>query len=197
LLATFEAPDLQAGTIDPAFRDDVLRGLAEPIPSIPARWLYDRRGSELFDDITRLEEYYPTRTETALLTRIMPDIVAALRPGMAVVEFGAGSATKTPLLLGAIHPAAYVPIDISGDYLHESAFPGASGGRRFHQRDQASGRDRGNAQAGLLPGLDHRQLRAAQRDRLAAPLPPDAGDRREAADRDGPGETGRSADRGL
>ena len=121
MLATFEAPDLQADAIDPAFRDDVLRGLADPIPSIPARWLYDRRGSELFDDITRLEEYYPTRIETALLTRIMPEIVAALRPGMAVVEFGAGSATKTPLLLGAIHPAAYVPIDISGDYLHESA----------------------------------------------------------------------------
>jgi L-histidine N-alpha-methyltransferase len=107
--------------VDPAFRDDVLRGLAEPIPSIPARWLYDRRGSELFDEITRLDVYYPTRTETALLTRIMPQIVAALASGLAVVEFGAGSATKTPLLLEAVHPAAYVPIDISGDYLHESA----------------------------------------------------------------------------
>ena len=107
--------------VDPAFRDDVLRGLAEPIPSIPARWLYDRRGSELFDDITRLDAYYPTRTETALLTAKMPQIAAALPSGLAVVEFGAGSATKTPLLLEAIHPAAYVPIDISGDYLHESA----------------------------------------------------------------------------
>ena len=110
-----------SATVDPAFRDDVLRGLAEPIPAIPARWLYDRRGSELCDDITRLEAYYPTRTETALLTRIMPGIAAALPPGMAVVEFGAGSATKTPLLLDAIHPASYVPIDISGDYLHEAA----------------------------------------------------------------------------
>ena len=107
--------------VDPAFRADVLRGLAEPIPAIPARWLYDRRGSELFDDITRLDAYYPTRTETALLTKVMPDIAAALPPGMAVVEFGAGSATKTPLLLDAIRPAAYVPIDISGDYLHEAA----------------------------------------------------------------------------
>ena len=109
------------GKVDPGFRDDVLRGLADPIPSIPARWLYDRRGSELFDEITRLDAYYPTRTETALLTRVMPQIVAALAQGLAVVEFGAGSATKTPLLLEAIHPAAYVPIDISGDYLHESA----------------------------------------------------------------------------
>ena len=110
-----------AEPVDPAFRDDVLRGLAEPIPSVPARWLYDRRGSELFDEITRLEEYYPTRTETALLTARMAEIAAAIPPGLAVVEFGAGSATKSPLLLEAIHPAAYVPIDISGDYLQESA----------------------------------------------------------------------------
>jgi L-histidine N-alpha-methyltransferase len=116
-----EAPAANDAPVDPAFRDDVLRGLAEPIPSIPARWLYDRRGSELFDEITRLDAYYPTRTETALLTEIMPDIAAQLPEGMAVVEFGAGSATKTPLLLQAIHPAAYVPVDISGDYLHESA----------------------------------------------------------------------------
>ena len=115
------APAANDAPVDPAFRDDVLRGLAEPIPSIPARWLYDRRGSELFDEITRLDAYYPTRTETALLTEIMPDIAAQLPEGMAVVEFGAGSATKTPLLLQAIHPAAYVPVDISGDYLHESA----------------------------------------------------------------------------
>ena len=114
-------PEARAEPVDPAFRDDVLTGLAEPIPSIPARWLYDRRGSELFDEITRLDEYYPTRTETALLAARMAEIAAALPQGLAVVEFGAGSATKSPLLLEAIHPSAYVPIDISGDYLHESA----------------------------------------------------------------------------
>ena len=54
---------------DPAFRADVLAGLAAPIPAIPARWLYDHRGSELFEEITRLPEYYPTRTEKALLER--------------------------------------------------------------------------------------------------------------------------------
>jgi dimethylhistidine N-methyltransferase len=106
---------------DPAFRADVLNGLAEPIPAIPARWLYDRRGSELFDAITRLPSYYPTRTETALMTAQMPEIAAAIGPVEAVVEFGAGSQTKTPLLLGAVHPKAYVPIDISGDYLKDSA----------------------------------------------------------------------------
>ena len=113
-----------------AFRKDVLAGLSSYIPSVPARWLYDRRGSELFDAITRLPEYYPTRTETALLTSIMPDVAARIPKGAAVVEFGAGSATKTPILLEAIAPAAYVPVDISGDYLEDSAavvderFPG-------------------------------------------------------------------------
>jgi len=106
---------------DPAFRADVLNGLAEPIPAIPARWLYDHRGSELFDAITRLPSYYPTRTETALMTAKMPEIAAAVGPVEAVIEFGAGSQTKTPLLLGALHPGAFVPIDISGDYLRDSA----------------------------------------------------------------------------
>jgi L-histidine N-alpha-methyltransferase len=104
-----------------AFRDDVLAGLAAPIPAIPARWLYDRTGSELFDDITRLPSYYPTRTETELLQSIMPEAAARIPKGAAVVEFGAGSATKTPILLRAIAPAAYIPVDISGDYLKESA----------------------------------------------------------------------------
>ena len=104
-----------------AFRADVLAGLAAPIPAIPARWLYDRTGSELFDAITRLPSYYPTRTETELLQSIMPEAAALIPKGAAVVEFGAGSATKTPILLRAIAPAAYVPVDISGDYLKESA----------------------------------------------------------------------------
>ena len=107
--------------VDPAFREDVLAGLAAPIPAVPARWLYDRRGSELFEEITRLPEYYPTRTETALLDRISPELGALLEPGQAVVEFGSGSSAKTPILLRAVAPAAYVPIDISGDFLRDSA----------------------------------------------------------------------------
>ncbi len=111
-------------TLDPqtkAFCDDVLAGLSAPIPAIPARWLYDLRGSELFEEISRLPSYYPTRTETALLTGIIPEVAARIPKGVAVVEFGAGSATKTPLLLDAIAPSAYVPVDISGDYLEQSA----------------------------------------------------------------------------
>ena len=108
-------------TADPQFRSDVLTGLKGPRRAIPARWFYDERGSELFDDITRLPEYYPTRTETSLLESASADLAARIAPGAAVIEFGAGSATKTPLLLKAIAPSAYVPIDISGDYLRSSA----------------------------------------------------------------------------
>jgi dimethylhistidine N-methyltransferase len=104
-----------------AFRDDVLARLSASIAAIPARWLYDRRGSELFDEITRLPSYYPTRTETAIFHSVMPEIAARVPKGAVVVEFGAGSATKTPILLEAIEPAAYIPVDISGDYLEESA----------------------------------------------------------------------------
>ncbi len=108
-------------TADPAFRADVLAGLAAPIPAIPARWLYDRRGSELFEEITRLPEYYPTRTETALLERHSGEIAARLGTGEAVIEFGSGSSAKTPILLRAVRPAAYVPVDTSGDFLRDSA----------------------------------------------------------------------------
>ena len=106
---------------DPAFRDDVLAGLSAPIPAVPARWLYDRRGSELFDRITRLPTYYPTRTETELLRARMDEIAKRMPQGAAIVEFGAGSQTKTPILLEAARPAAYVPVDISGDFLRHSA----------------------------------------------------------------------------
>lgn len=119
MLKTLE-PQTPADQVD-AFRTDVLRGLAASTSAVPARWLYDHRGSELFDDITRLPSYYPTRTETALLHNIMEDIAARVPKASVVVEFGAGSQTKTPILLEAIQPAAYVPVDISGDYLEQSA----------------------------------------------------------------------------
>lgn len=125
-----EIEDGDVTLADPAFRADVLRGFALRPRAIPARWFYDRRGSELFEAITHLPEYYPTRTETAILNTASPEIAARTGPGRAVVEFGSGSSTKTPILLNAVAPAAYVPIDISGDFLRESsaqlssAFPG-------------------------------------------------------------------------
>lgn len=107
--------------VDPAFRGDVLAGLATRPRAIPARWLYDQRGSELFDQITRLPEYYPTRVETEILARSANEIGALIGRGGAVVEFGAGSSTKTPMILSVIDPQIYVPIDISGEYLAASA----------------------------------------------------------------------------
>ncbi|MGX7952233.1 L-histidine N(alpha)-methyltransferase [Tsuneonella sp. HG249] len=112
------------------FRDDVLRGLSEPQKAVPARWFYDEAGSRLFEDITRLPEYYPTRAETEILTARGESFRSLIGEGRAVVEFGSGSSVKTPLLLGCISPAAYVPLDISGDFLRDSArelagkFPG-------------------------------------------------------------------------
>ncbi len=116
-----EIEDGDVTLADPAFRSDVLTGFAARPRAIPARWFYDRRGSELFEAITDLPEYYPTRTERAILSDAGPAIARAVGPGRAVVEFGSGSSAKTPLLLGAINPAAYVPIDISGDFLRESS----------------------------------------------------------------------------
>lgn len=116
-----EVEDGTRSFADPAFRADVIDGLTRRPRAIPARWFYDHRGSELFEAITGLPEYYPTRTETALLRDKAGNIAERVGPGRAVVEFGSGSSTKTPLLLDAVAPAAYVPIDISGDFLRESS----------------------------------------------------------------------------
>ncbi|GAB4484688.1 MAG: L-histidine N(alpha)-methyltransferase [Erythrobacter tepidarius] len=119
-----------AGGIDLAFRADVLAGLAEPQKAIPARWFYDDAGSRLFEDITQLPEYYLTRAEAEILRGQAEHIARLIGPGRAVVEFGSGSSVKTPLLLSAIAPSAYVPLDIAGDFLRAAAaelaakFPG-------------------------------------------------------------------------
>ncbi|MFN3863453.1 MAG: L-histidine N(alpha)-methyltransferase [Erythrobacter sp.] len=119
-----------AGGVDRAFRADVLAGLAEPHKAVPARWFYDDAGSRLFEEITRLPEYYLTRAETEILQTRAAAIAELIGSGRAVVEFGSGSSGKTPLLLSAIAPSAYVPLDIAGDFLRAAAadlaakFPG-------------------------------------------------------------------------
>jgi len=105
---------------DSAFLAEVLAGLSARQKVVPARWLYDHRGSELFEAITTLPEYYPTRTEHSILERYAKEIAERVGRGRVVIEFGSGSSTKTPLLLSAIEPEAYVPIDVSGEFLHES-----------------------------------------------------------------------------
>ena len=106
---------------DPAFRRDVLNGLSARPRTIPARWFYDRDGSELFETITELPEYYVTRTELALLSSAVHEIAEMTGPGRIIVEFGSGSSMKTRILLPALRPAAYVPIDISREFLLETA----------------------------------------------------------------------------
>jgi L-histidine N-alpha-methyltransferase len=103
---------------------DVASGLSRAQKELPPKYFYDRRGSELFDEITRLPEYYLTRTERALLDCWSGPLMDALRP-KALVELGAGNADKTRLLLDAMVYAesgeVYVPIDVSAEFLEEAA----------------------------------------------------------------------------
>lgn len=105
-----------------AFRADVLEGLSKPAKTLPSRWLYDDRGSELFEEITQLSEYYPTRTETAILRAEAEAIAAFCGPRATLIEYGAGAGVKTEIVLSALdNPASYVPVDIAGDFLALSA----------------------------------------------------------------------------
>lgn len=104
-----------------AFAEAVWQGLSAPHKSLPCRFFYDARGSELFEEITRLEEYYPTRTETAILAEHAGRMARAAGPGAALIEFGSGSSRKTELLLEAMpRPFAYVPIDVSRSALEDA-----------------------------------------------------------------------------
>ncbi|MEP9380180.1 L-histidine N(alpha)-methyltransferase [Aquabacter sp. CN5-332] len=107
--------------IDPTFRRDVLSGLRQRERTIPARWFYDFRGSELFEKITALPEYYLTRAEQEILTEAAPQISSTIGARRVVVEFGSGSSAKTRTLLAAIEPSSYVPVDISGEFLRASS----------------------------------------------------------------------------
>jgi len=111
------APDGQA-----TFREDLREGLRRAPKEVPCKYLYDARGSELFERICELEEYYPTRTELSILERSAPEMASLLGPGCLVVEYGSGSARKTGLLLEHLEePAGWVPIDISREALVDSA----------------------------------------------------------------------------
>lgn len=101
--------------------ESVLAGLRQSQKSLNPMWFYDKRGSELFDDITRLPEYYPTRTERALLEKHAVSIASACGVGGLLIEPGSGSSEKVRLLLDALEPALYVPVDISAEFLFEAA----------------------------------------------------------------------------
>jgi dimethylhistidine N-methyltransferase len=102
--------------------EEVLGGLLRPAKVLPAKLLYDKRGSQLFEEITTLDEYYPTRTEIGILSRYAPEIAGLIGPSGRLIEPGSGSSTKTRLLLDQlVEPTAYVPIDIARVQLLEAA----------------------------------------------------------------------------
>ena len=118
--ASFTFHDLAPG--EESFRDAVLRGLGRARKSIPCKFLYDTRGSALFEAICRLPEYYPTRTEIAILEANAAEIAAQIGPHGRLIEFGSGASTKARILLQALdRPAAYVPVDISREHLRDAA----------------------------------------------------------------------------
>ena len=101
---------------------DTLAGLGAAEKSLSPKWLYDHRGSELFEQITQLPEYYPTRTEAGILRSNAQALAGLVPAGGALVELGSGASVKTRTLLDAgQHFGAYVPIDISADFLHLTA----------------------------------------------------------------------------
>jgi dimethylhistidine N-methyltransferase len=104
------------------FLADALAGLRRPRKELPCKYLYDAAGSALFDAICETPEYYPTRTELAIMRAHAGEMGTLLGPGCQVIEFGSGSGVKTRLLLRHLpRPAAYVPVDISADHLRRSA----------------------------------------------------------------------------
>src|SRR5688572_10168593 len=114
-------PNEAAATLA-AWRHEIHAGLTAANKRLSPTWLYDRRGSELFDEICTLPEYYATRTELALLTANAAEIAALVGPSADVVELGAGSSQKARLLLDCLdEPASYQPVDISAAYLLQQA----------------------------------------------------------------------------
>ncbi len=104
------------------FAADVIAGLSQPQKTLPSKYFYDTRGSDLFEQICELPEYYPTRTEMALLRDRASDVAARAGADVALVEFGSGASIKVHMLLDALDaPRAYVPVDISGDHLRAGA----------------------------------------------------------------------------
>jgi dimethylhistidine N-methyltransferase len=104
-----------------AFAGDVIDDLSQHPKRLSPKYFYDATGSELFEQITLLPEYYPTRTELGILRDRAGEIAAIIPEGAALVEFGAGATTKVRLLLGQCAFGAYVPVDISGDFLKAQA----------------------------------------------------------------------------
>ena len=105
-----------------SFLGEVLAGLSKPQKQIPAKFFYDPRGCELFEAICELPEYYLTRTETALMRQHAAEMAQCLGADCMLIEYGSGNSSKTRILLNALAPPIYMPIDIAGEQLRHSAF---------------------------------------------------------------------------
>jgi dimethylhistidine N-methyltransferase len=115
------SPVVQVESDNKEFFREVCVGLRQPQKTLPCKFLYDDRGSHLFNEICDLPEYYPTRTETAILRDNIREIAEVIGPGSRLVEFGSGTSTKTRLLLEHLADvASYTPIDISSAQLFDS-----------------------------------------------------------------------------
>ena len=118
-IAQRPAPQPAADHAD--FGPAVIEGLSRPQKSLPCRFFYDARGSDLFEQITDVPEYYPTRTEAAILEACAGEIAAHTPPGSVLIEFGSGSSRKTEILIAALSSlAAYMPIDVSASALEDA-----------------------------------------------------------------------------
>jgi dimethylhistidine N-methyltransferase len=108
--------------VENEFARDVVAGLSADVKTLPSRWLYDERGSALFEEITKLEEYYLTRAETSILRERQGDIADFIGSGAILIEYGTGAGVKTELVLaGLCDPRGYVPIDIADAFLAETS----------------------------------------------------------------------------
>jgi dimethylhistidine N-methyltransferase len=156
-LADAHLPDEQTSS----FARDAVDDLSQQPKRLSPKYFYDSTGSELFEAITRLPEYYPTRTELGILRDRAGDIAAIIPKGAALVEFGAGAATKVRLLLKRCAIGAYVPVDISGDFLNAQAeilrkdFPGLAVypvAADFTERFELPAKIAGMPKIGFFPG---------------------------------------------
>jgi dimethylhistidine N-methyltransferase len=100
--------------------DELAQGLVQPQPSIAPKFLYDALGSKLFEAITQLDEYYPTRTEAAIFERYRDEMALACGIGHTLVDLGAGNCAKAASLFGALRPSRYVAVDIAVDFLRRA-----------------------------------------------------------------------------
>jgi L-histidine N-alpha-methyltransferase len=96
---------------------EIIAGLAAPIPAVSPKFFYDVLGSRLFEAITELPEYYPTRTEAAIFARYSGDIARRTGAGSTLIDLGAGNCEKAKRLFGILLPSQYVAVDISAEFL--------------------------------------------------------------------------------